>query len=158
MSTATLAKQNTVSVIKPTAPAFFDPSKLPWTPWVMDGTYFKLLAVDVRSGGFTMLLKVDPDIESPPHYHIGNVEGIVLEGEFGYGDDRGAAGAYICEHGGVVHQPDSPGGTVMFAIGHGPIVGYNPDGSIAVVVDAKYMMNLAREAGAADHIDANFHV
>lgn len=156
MSGMTLQKEFKADIVKPNKPAFFDPKKLEWIPWVMEGTHFKLLAVDVRSGGFTGILKVDPGNDAPPHYHVGNVEGIVLEGEFGYDDDRGSVGHYICEHGGVLHRPDSPKGTVMFVITHGPLVGYNPDGSIAIVLDAKAMLEIARKHGQADHIDANF--
>jgi 2,4'-dihydroxyacetophenone dioxygenase len=137
-------------------PGFIDPDTLEWAPWVMQGTWFKLMAVDQKSGGFTMFLRVDPGVEAPVHGHIGLVEGMVTKGEFGYGDDRGAAGSYIRELGGILHQPDTPGGTEMFAIAHGPIVGYNPDGSIAAVVDAKLMLQMARAAGMADHIEAEY--
>ncbi|MEL7029609.1 MAG: 2,4'-dihydroxyacetophenone dioxygenase family protein [Pseudomonadota bacterium] len=138
-------------------PAFFNPETLEWIPWVMEGTHFKLFAVDAKTGGFTMLLRVDPGVKAPVHGHVGAVEGIVTKGWFAYGEhERGDVGHYICESGGVRHEPVSPEGTEMFAIAHGPIVGYNPDGSIAAVVDAKMLLAMAREAGQADHIDVVF--
>ncbi|MCV6621397.1 MAG: 2,4'-dihydroxyacetophenone dioxygenase family protein [Cellvibrionaceae bacterium] len=149
----TTLSSNTVKSLVPERPAFFNPDSLPWTDWIMEGTYFKLLNVNELTGGFTMILKVDPDIKAPVHHHIGGIEAYITEGEFGYGeDDRGGVGSYVLESGGSIHEPDSPSGTTMFAIAHGPLVGYNEDGSIAAVVDARMMYQLAADAGVADHI------
>lgn len=145
--------KSTVEAIKPSRPAFFDPTTLAWAPWAMEGTYFKLLNVDHKTGGFTMLLKVDPDNEAPVHGHPGAVEVYVLEGEFGYGDDRGGVGAYGYEAAGSIHEPTSPGGTTMFAVAHGPIVGYNDDGTIAGIIDGQAMLAMAKEHGVADHLE-----
>jgi len=145
--------QRPPQVTRHTRPVFFDPSKLPWTKWVMPGTYFKLLNLNDIQGSFTMLLKVDPGMDTPIHKHTGGVEAYVLDGEFGYDDDRGGAGCYAYEAAGSVHRPDSPGGTLMFAIVYGPIVGYNEDGSIAGVVDNDLMYELAVANRAADHIE-----
>ncbi|MEM9012553.1 MAG: 2,4'-dihydroxyacetophenone dioxygenase family protein [Pseudomonadota bacterium] len=151
---AKMGDSSAVPVTNDDRPSFFEPMSLDWAPWVMEGTHFKLLNVDGKTGGFTLLLKVDPGVVAPTHGHLGMVEGIILEGEFGYDeDDRGGPGAYIMENGGVDHQPDSPGGTTMFAIAYGPLCGYNPDGTVAAIVDAKMMYALAKEAGQlAPHI------
>ncbi|RMF10121.1 MAG: hypothetical protein D6763_06365 [Alphaproteobacteria bacterium] len=141
-----------VQVTKPDHPAFFDPTELPWSPWVLEGTWFKLLRVDRKTGGFSMLLKVEPGNEAPIHGHLGAVEAYVIDGEFGYDDDRGGAGSYVYEEAGSIHMPTSPDGVVMFAVAHGPLVGYNDDGSVAAIVDGKLMYQLARENDAADHI------
>ncbi|MCC6002036.1 MAG: 2,4'-dihydroxyacetophenone dioxygenase family protein [Pararhodobacter sp.] len=137
-------------------PAFMNPDTLPWTPWVMPGTHYRLMTVDVRSGGFTMFLKVDPGTQAPAHGHVGAVEGVIIEGGFSYEDDAGNTGDYICEQAGAIHKPVSPQGCIMFAIAHGPLVGYNEDGTIAAVVDAQMMLQMARAAGVADHINAQF--
>lgn len=143
--------------IKPTYPSFTNPGEIPWVQWVMEGTYFKLLNVNELTGGFTMLLKVDAhDDPVPVHGHVGGVEVYVIDGEFGYDDDRGAAGWYGFEQGGTLHEPNSPGGTTMFAIAHGPIIGYNPDGTVAAVVDAKFMYQMAKEAGTHKHLRVGF--
>lgn len=135
-------------------PAFFNPNEMEWLDWVMPDTWFKLLNVNPFTGGFTMLLKVGPNNTAPVHGHIGAVEGILLSGGFGYGDDRGREGWYVREPGGINHIPDTDGdGMVMFATVSGPLVGYNDDGSIAAVVDAKFMYDLAAAKGGADHID-----
>lgn len=139
---------------KRATPAFYNISTLPWHDWVMPDTWFKLLNINPVTGGFTMLLKVGPDNLAPVHGHIGAVEGIVLEGGFGYGDDRGRAGDYVREMGGINHIPNTDAdGMVMFAVVNGPLVGYNDDGSIAAVLDAKFMYELAAAHGGADHIE-----
>ncbi|MCA0186984.1 MAG: hypothetical protein LCH90_13445, partial [Proteobacteria bacterium] len=77
---------------------FVDLSAVPWTPWVMEGTYFKLLAVNELSGGFSMLLKVDPGVQAPVHAHIGSAEAYLVEGGFYYEkDDPGYVGYYTYE-------------------------------------------------------------
>ena len=144
--------QTQVATKKPLRPAFFDANKLPWSPWVMDGTHFKLLNVDVKTGGFSMLLKVDAGNAAPVHGHLGAVEAYVIEGEFGYEEDRGGVGSYVYEAAGSIHQPTSPQGSIMFAVVHGAIVGYEDDGSIGGIVDGEFMLNLARENNAADHL------
>jgi len=152
MSDTALASNNVVKTNTPHRRAFFDPDTLTWEEWVLPGTYFKLLNINELTGGFTMLLKVDPDMVVPPHHHIGGIEAFVIEGEFGYGDDRGGVGSYVLEAGGSIHRPDSPGGTIMFAVIHGPLVGYHEDGSIAVVVDGRFMYDLAVQHNVAGHI------
>lgn len=135
-------------------PAFFDPETLPWTPWVMEGTWFKLLSVDPLSGGFTMMLKVSPNNEAPIHGHIGAVEGIITKGGFGYDEDRGRAGHFVLEMGGINHKPDTDDdGMEMFAVIRGPLLGYHDDGSVALVLDGKKMYELAVAANCADHIE-----
>jgi len=153
MPNAVLTTNNIVQSNTPHRKAFFDPSTLAWKDWVMPGTYFKLLNINELTGGFTMILKVDPDITAPVHHHIGGIEVYVIEGEFGYGeDDRGGAGTYALESGGSIHEPTSPGGVTMFAVVHGPLVGYNEDGSIAAVIDCRFMYDLAMSNNVGDHI------
>ncbi|MDA5192528.1 2,4'-dihydroxyacetophenone dioxygenase family protein [Govanella unica] len=148
--------QSAIAAIKPQHPVFFDPTDLPWLPWVMVGTHFKLLNVDKKSGGFSMLLKVDAGIQAPVHGHLGAVEAFLIEGEFGYEDDRGGVGSYVYEPAGARHEPTSPGGVIMFAVAHGPLVGYNDDGSLAAIVDGRLMHDLAVAGGAAGHLRVVF--
>lgn len=132
---------------------FLDSASLPWVPWVMPKTWFKLLNIDEKTGGFTILLKVDAPNQAPIHHHFGAIEGYVIEGEFGYGPgDRGAGGAYVFEEGGAIHEPDTDAGFTMFMIAYGPIAGYAEDGSVAGVVDAESMYRLAAQHGVADHV------
>ncbi|MFC3052101.1 2,4'-dihydroxyacetophenone dioxygenase family protein [Kordiimonas pumila] len=153
---ATLTKNVNADIVQTSLhrKAFFDINDLPWLDWVMEETWFKLLNLNPFTGGFTMLLKVGPNNTAPVHGHVGSVEGILLEGGFGYGEDRGRAGWYVREPGGIHHIPDTDAdGMVMFATVNGPLVGYNEDGSVAIVVDAKLMYEMALAGNAADHID-----
>jgi 2,4'-dihydroxyacetophenone dioxygenase len=138
--------------------AFFDPNTLPWADWVMPGTWFKLLGINPMTGGFSIILKVAPDNHAPVHGHLGAVEGIILEGGFSYGEDHGYAGNYVFEGAGIRHEPNThPGGLVMFAVIHSPLCGYNADGTVAGIVDARLMYEMAAAAGAAGHIDKPLH-
>jgi anti-sigma factor ChrR (cupin superfamily) len=155
MTAAKLAEREKIALkpLKPSRPAFFDTSKLPWVPWVMDGTHFKLLNIDQKTGGFTLMLKVDPGNEAPVHGHIGAVEAYVLSGGFAYDEDGGGEGFYVYEAAGARHMPDSPQGSIMFAVVHGPLVGYNEDGTVAAIVDAKMMYEMAAAHGVAGHLE-----
>lgn len=104
--------------------ACFDPSVLPWTDWVMPGTWFKLLNLNPMTGGFSMLFKVKPNKSALIHGHLAAVKGFILEG-----------------------------GLIMFAVIHGPLCGYHADGTIAGIVDAAMMYEIAVAAGAAGHIE-----
>jgi len=137
---------------KPDHWQFFDPATLPWTPWGMPRTFFKLLHIDEASGRFTFLLKVEPDVAAVLHKHLGEAEGYILQGEFGYGEERGGTGWYAYEAGGATHLPTTRTGLLIFAVSHGPIVGYNPDGSIGGIMDVEWMYEAAKANGAAAHI------
>jgi hypothetical protein len=136
---------------------FFNPETIPWTAWGMPKTFYKLLHIDEASGRFTFLLKVEREVTAMLHKHLGEAEAYIVEGEFGYGGERGGAGWYAYEAGGAVHIPDTRTGMVLFAISHGPIMGYNPDGSIAGVLDVEWMYETARANGAAGHIRRHIH-
>lgn len=158
--TATQAAERHPAAVRDTKPdhwQFFDPATLPWTPWAMPKTHFKLFHVNEGTGSFTFLLKVEPGATATIHKHLGEAEAFILEGEFGYGAERGCAGWYAYEAGGAIHTPDSPQGMLLFAVSHGPIVGYQPDGSIAGVIDVEWMYEAARSNGAADHIKRHVH-
>jgi len=124
----------------------------------MPGTWFKLLGVNPITGGFTMLLKVAPNNEAPVHGHLGAVEGYILEGGFSYDDDHGLRDHYVFEGAGIRHIPNThDDGMIMFAIAHGPLCGYNDDGSVAGIVDARFMYDLAAADNAAAHVEKPSH-
>lgn len=154
-----LSTGNSVDVTKQRSkyPEFIRPDSIEWLPWLIEGTYFKLLSVNERTGGYTIIAKVEANNTAPPHMHVGDAEALILEGDMGYGDgERGTAGDYIREYSGVIHAPDSKTGMVIMIVLHGPIVGYMPDGSIAAVVDARMMYQMAKAGGQANHIKAHF--
>jgi 2,4'-dihydroxyacetophenone dioxygenase len=139
---------------------FYDPKDTPWTEWLMPGTRYKLLYCNLATGQFTILLQVDPRIEATSHWHIGNLQVYILEGGFYYGDgtveidgtrrdDRGRPHTFTVETAGTVHQPfASDTGCIMLAIFDGPIGGYMPDGTLAVVGDARLHYYMAKDNDA----------
>lgn len=132
---------------------FVNPDWIPWTDWLMPGTYFKLLFCDLVSGNFTLLLKVDPNTKAAVHWHLHNTEAYIIEGGFYYedGDDKGYAGYYTCESAGAIHEPfTAPEGVTMLAISHGPIGGYTDEGQLALMADARLHYLMARENGAVE--------
>lgn len=152
-NTTELADSGAVPITPPARPAFIDPEGIPWSPWVMPGTEFKLLNINPITGGFSLMMRVSANNDAPIHGHIGSVEGVILKGGFSYQDDHGRAGDYVHEQGGINHKPNTgPDGMEMFAVVHAPLCGYKEDGSIEGVVDAKLMYQLAKANGAADHI------
>lgn len=153
-----ISASDTVFATRAIHSAFFDQESLPWSDWVMAGTWFKLLKLNPSTGGFTMMLKVEPNNVAPIHGHFGSVEGYILEGGFSYENDPGLTGNYVYEDAGIRHVPvTGADGLVMFAVIHGPLGGYGDDGGIAAVVDARMMYDLAVAAGVADHIEKPSH-
>ncbi|MER2507626.1 2,4'-dihydroxyacetophenone dioxygenase family protein [Amaricoccus sp.] len=129
---------------------FIDPDLIPWTNWLMPGTQFKLFSCNLATGAFTFLLNVDPGTKATPHWHVANLEVLILKGGFYYEeDDQGHAGYYTCETAGTVHEPFAPEGCLMFVISQGPIGGYTDDGQLAVVADAHLHLKLAQANDAA---------
>lgn len=131
---------------------FVNPSHIPWTDWLMPGTRFKLLYVDLANGFFTLLLQVDPGTQATVHWHLGTAQAYILEGGFHYHeDDKGnTENAYTAETGGGVHQPFSPDGCIMFAFMHGPIGGYY-EGKLVVMADAMLHYELAKQNNATKY-------
>ncbi|MEL4024729.1 2,4'-dihydroxyacetophenone dioxygenase family protein [Lysinibacillus endophyticus] len=133
---------------------FINPDWIPWTDWLMPGTYFKLLSCDLVSGNFTILLKIDPGIKAATHWHLHNSEAYIIEGGFFYedGDDKGYPGYYTCEQAGHIHEPfAAPEGCTMLAVSYGPIAGYDDDGNLALIADARLHYYMARENNAIEY-------
>jgi 2,4'-dihydroxyacetophenone dioxygenase len=148
---------STVARIRSTAfeteAPFVDPETLPWKPWVMPGTSYRLMSINPITGGFCLFMKVEPNTVAPVHGHCGGVDAYLVSGGFGYGAERGRSGWFTREIGGIDHQPDvDDDGMIMFAVVHGPLKGYAEDGSIAGVVDARSMYEMATADGVAAHI------
>jgi anti-sigma factor ChrR (cupin superfamily) len=84
MSTARSVENPLTHLAFPDGSSIVRVEQLPWTPWGMPGTYFKLLKLDDGIGIMVFLLKVDPNVELSPHKHFGNGNVYVLKGGFGY--------------------------------------------------------------------------
>lgn len=130
-----------------------DAKEMTWVPWAMRGAYFKLMNADPKSGRFSLLIKFDPGVKAPMHRHVGAVEGYILEGGFHYHDEphiRFTAGCYLLENDGVVHQPVSPEGALMFAVFHGPVEGLKQDGNVGSHLDWKWHVDAWNAAHGND--------
>ena len=56
------------------------PDGIPWTPWALPGSYFKLLHLNRAIGMTVALIKMDPCEKTPPHHHFGDAIVYVMEG------------------------------------------------------------------------------
>lgn len=142
-----------ISVNYPDGSAIVRTRSLPWTPWGMPGTYFKLLHCDDASGMLVILLKVDPGTVAGLHKHFAAAHAFILEGGFGYEHGEVFEGDYMLEAGGITHQPfTGPKGALMLGVTFGPIGGVDEQGNLLGVLDIDWHYNAAKANGAADHI------
>jgi len=127
--------------------------ELPWTPWGMPGTSFKLLHCDDASGLLVILLRVDPGTVAGLHKHFAAAHAYILEGGFGYEHGEVFEGDYIVEAGGITHQPfTGPKGVTMLGVTFGPIGGFDDSGNLLGVLDIEWHYQAAKANGAANHI------
>lgn len=128
---------------------------IPWSPFPLDGTFFKLLHLDDDQGKATFLLKIPVGCVAEVHKHLAAVEAFVVQGGFSYpGEGSVGAGDYVYEPGGMTHEPAAEGDEdlVLFVVAQGPVQGVNPDGSPGGIIDNDLMYRFATEGGAAGHV------
>jgi anti-sigma factor ChrR (cupin superfamily) len=128
---------------------------IPWTPWVFEGSEFKLLSVSRSTGHFFTLIRFkNGPITLPDHHHFSDVHAYVLEGDFSYEYGTMNKGDYLLESGGVNHAPTIGAKGATFLVHFmGPVSGVSPEGyPDGVVVDAEWMYRAAAANGAADHL------
>lgn len=143
----------TLSMNYPDGSAIVRSKSLPWTPWGMPGTHFKLLHCDDASGLLVILLKVEPGTIAGVHKHFGAAHAFILDGGFGYEHGEVFEGDYLVEAGGITHQPfTGPRGAIMLGFMFGPLGGMDEQGNLAGVLDIAWHVETARANGAAGHI------
>ena len=129
-------------------------ARIPWTPWALPGTHFKLLDYNRNTSWFVFLLKVDEDAPAVLHKHIGAANAYILEGGFSYDKGGVREGDFFCEAGGVSHTPQvDPGGCVMLGFSNGALVGIGEDGEVAGLIDVDWMVDAARANDAFAHLE-----
>jgi 2,4'-dihydroxyacetophenone dioxygenase len=126
---------------------------IPWTPWALPGSYFKLLHINRTMNISVALIKMDPSEKTPPHHHYGEAQVYVLEGGFGYERGDVYEGDFICEPGGITHEPHiGPQGMISLTVFCGGLGGVDGDNRVAGFVGCDEMYALAKANGAADHL------
>jgi anti-sigma factor ChrR (cupin superfamily) len=120
--------------------------KLSWLP-LGPGTWYKLLRVSEETGTWSALLKMDAGARFAPHKHLGAAEFYVLKGALEYRAGIARAGDYGYEPLGVEHGATTCAEeTVITFTAYGPIVFYNEDGSVSMILDWDFVKRQA--AGA----------
>lgn len=128
--------------------------QVPWTPWALPGTAFKLLDYDRNRSYYVMLLRIERDAPSVIHKHIGAANAFILQGGFSY--DHGAVreGDFFVEAGGVEHTPKvDDDGCLLLGFSYGCVAGYDEEGRIAGVIDVDWMIDAAKAGGAFAHLE-----
>ena len=128
--------------------------QVPWTPWALPGTWFKLLDYDHNHSFTVILLKIAGDAPPVAHKHIGAANAYIVSGGFGYEHGHVYGGDYMCEAGGVTHTPSAhPEGCILLGFMHGAVQGLNADGSIAGVIDVDWYIEAAKNNNAFAHLE-----
>lgn len=128
---------------------FIDPETIPWTPWVMGGIDFKLLNREGERA--TLLFRVQPNPPLAVHEHLQSTELYVIKGKICYAGQETGAGGYMFEPPGTTHEPSIPVYSEFLAIFHGPLRGFNQDGTEHLVTTQDYY-DMAVKNNAAAHL------
>lgn len=128
-------------------------ASLPWTPWALPGSYFKLLHINRNVGMTVALIKMDPCEKTPPHHHFGDAIAYVLDGGFSYEHGSINEGEMICEPGGITHEPTiGPKGLVTLTIFFSGLGGVDGDNRVAGYIGCDEMYEMAAKNNAAAHL------
>jgi hypothetical protein len=141
------------SLVFPDGSLIVRAKEIPWTPWGMPGTSFKLLQCDDAASLLVILLKVEPGTVASVHKHFGAAHAYILQGGFGYEHGEAFEGDYLVEAGGITHQPfTGPNGLILLGFMFGPLGGMDEQGNLVGVLDIDWHYKTAKANGAADHI------
>lgn len=126
---------------------------IPWTPDPDGGPgEFKLLSVDIGSGGWTTLNRFPDDAHIPMHLHMGAVEIYTIRGAWSYQEGELTAGGYAYEPAGVLHEPDAESDVELFIVNRGGNLYFDDEGRFTKWVDAHVLYTTAKANGAVEHL------
>lgn len=133
--------------------------QIPWTEFP-DGTgaRFKLLNVDIGSGGWTTIMWFPDGVQIPMHLHLGAVEVYTIRGTWSYQEGRLTDGGYAYEPSGVLHEPDSESEVELFIVNRGSNLYFDADGNFMTWLDAHMLYTTAKANGAVDHLSHLDHL
>lgn len=129
-----------------------DPDQLPWIP-VIDGVSAKPLRF-TPEGGWVSQVRIAPGARVPQHRHIGEVQGVVLQGRCRYDENSEwlGPGSYLHERDGtedeVLGSPDE-GAVILFVVS-GPRVEYLDESGAIIHVDDQASKVASYESFCAD--------
>lgn len=146
--------KNTGSMRFPDGSVVVRTEELPWTPWALPGTYFKLLSINRSTGMYSVAMKIDPNTHTDVHYHYGDAHIYVTGGGYSYEHDNVHVGDYNIECGSVAHEPIiSDEGLENFTVFYGGITGGSADGMPSgEFIDVEWMYRSAKANNAVDHL------
>lgn len=133
---------------------------LPWTPWVLNGSSFKLLSINRATGVWSALIRVEHNTQTQLHHHFGNAHIFVIKGGYAYGDDPVKQGDFNLERGTIAHEPRmGPDGMISYVMFFGGISGVDENGHpTGEYIDAEWMYRAAKANNAADHLPPSLPV
>ncbi|MDQ8934604.1 cupin domain-containing protein [Acinetobacter rudis] len=126
---------------------------IPWTPWALPGTQFKLLDFDKNHSYSCILLHISADAPATIHKHIGAANAYILQGGFSYEHGAIFEGDFMCEAGGVTHMPYVfKEGCTLLGFNHGAVAGIGEQGEITGIIDVDWLIEQAKANNAFAHL------
>ena len=129
--------------------------RLPWTPFALAGSRFKLIAVDWQRDMYVFMLVVPGGIPVATHYHLSEAYGYIMTGSFEYEFGNVFAGDFVCEgvdieHGAVLGPED----VLQISIIFGGLTGVAPNGGpdLSSYYGCMEVYNAAKANNAAHHV------
>ena len=125
-----------------------------WVPWGdLVGVWFQPCCFNVTVGGFSIVVKGLPGVVLGSHYHVGDVYGITIHGQWGYLESDWIAkpGTFIYEPAGEAHtlfvKEDSPEPMIAFFVVTGGLVNLDKpvDGTFQSYEDGFTFLEMARQ-------------
>lgn len=129
-----------------------NPDNIPWTEFPSGQTEFKLLHINLQTGGSTYLVRNRPGGNLPIHQHLGGVEVYTISGSWSYQEGRVSSGGYSYEPHCVIHKPTTEGDFLLFVIQHGPTIFFSPEGVPDYILDCHRLYTRAKANNAVDHL------
>lgn len=129
-----------------------------WVPYA-DNVWFQPCSFDLSAGCYSLVLKAMPGASLGIHYHVGQVYGYTISGNWGYLEHDWVAkpGTFVFEPAGEAHslviREDSPEPALIFFLIHGALIYLDkPEGGTFAAYDdaftaLEFCRNYYREAG-----------
>ncbi|MTD56071.1 cupin domain-containing protein [Amycolatopsis pithecellobii] len=113
-----------------------------------DGVWHKVLSVDERTGGFSMMTRMAPGAVFPSHRHQGAIHYYVVYGEVEVQGQPARTGDFGFEQAGAIHDSTiTPIETVCFNHYFGALELLDEKGEVVSVIDWKWAKDQAEKAG-----------